>query len=540
MSLGLSALFVAFYASAEFSCFIELGWGRPVNILDLYVEFRNATNGLTLPMGRRLIGALAFYSLPFMDSVEKDAMRDLALRGAPWTDHESVALLHYCESDVSALGALLSAMENSIDLDRALLRGRYMWAAAEMERVGVPVDVELVVTLRNNWDGIVDQLVEKLNARYGIFEGRSFRSALFREYLEREGIEWPEDENGRLQLSDEVFSVQALRHPELMPLRVGRQALAKLRKVEIAVGVDGRNRTLLSPFSSKTGRNQPSTSKFVFGAPSWMRALIRPNPGRIVVYADWEQQEFGIAAALSGDRAMLDAYESGDPYLGFARLAGAVPPDATKASHGAQREIFKQCALGVLYGMTAFGLSSRIGRPLEAAKQLLRLHYRTFPRFWDWSNAAVCEGRLRGCLQTIFGWRLIVSDETSDRTLANFPMQANGAEMLRVAIWFAQERGVTVCAPVHDALLVEGRIDDEAGVIVATREAMAEASALVLGGVRLRTEALVVRSPNAFPVKDEAGIWNLVRAAIGSGEAAPARQDPSASAHPVHLISGGP
>ena len=81
--------------------------------------------------------------------------------------------------------------------------------------------------------------------------------------------------------------------------------------------------------------------------------MIEPSPGHGLAYVDFEQQEFGIAAALSNDPAMLAAYRSGDPYLEFARQAGVVPSDATKTSHPAERELFKLCALGVQYGMEA-------------------------------------------------------------------------------------------------------------------------------------------------------------------------------------------
>jgi DNA polymerase I len=60
---------------------------------------------------------------------------------------------------------------------------------------------------------------------------------------------------------------------------------------------------------------------------------------------------------LSGDLAMQAAYRSGDPYLAFAKQAGAVPSDATKRTHGPTRELFKQCALAVQYGMEAESLA---------------------------------------------------------------------------------------------------------------------------------------------------------------------------------------
>ena len=87
---------------------------------------------------------------------------------------------------------------------------------------------------------------------------------------------------------------------------------------------------MLSAFRARTGRNQPSNTKFIFGPSVWLRGLIQPPPGYGIAYIDWAQQEFGIAAALSGDPLMMEAYRSGDPYLAFAKQAGAAPPEATK------------------------------------------------------------------------------------------------------------------------------------------------------------------------------------------------------------------
>src|SRR5262249_32463228 len=164
-------------------------------------------------------------------------------------------------------------------------------------------------------------------------------------WLARERIPWPLLESGRLDLSDATFREMARMYPAVSPLRELRSALAELRLNDLAVGHDGRNRTLLSPFRARTGRNQPGNPKFIFGPSVWLRGLIKPCEGTAVVYIDWEQQEFGIAAALSCDPLMMDAYRSGDPYLTFAKQAGAVPPDATKQSHASTRELFKACVL---------------------------------------------------------------------------------------------------------------------------------------------------------------------------------------------------
>jgi len=107
---GASSLVVAYYASAEIGCHLALGWGVPVNILDLYVEFRNTTNGKYPLWGASLIGALTWFGLDAIEASDKVTMRELAMRGEPYTEVEKRALLDYCESDVDSLIRLLNRM----------------------------------------------------------------------------------------------------------------------------------------------------------------------------------------------------------------------------------------------------------------------------------------------------------------------------------------------------------------------------------------------------------------------------------------------
>ena len=279
-------------------------------------------------------------------------MRALVLRGGPWSDVERAAILDYCESDVAALARLLPAMLPKIDLPRALLRGRYMSAVARMERSGVPIDVSMLELLRRNWSKIQDQLIAEIDADYGVYDGRTFKTDRFAAFLARAGIPWPRLESGRLERG----------YPSIAPLRELRGALSEMRLSDLAVGRDGRNRTMLSAFRARTGRNQPSNTKFIFGPSVWLRGLIQPPHGFGIAYIDWAQQEFGIAAALSRDPLMMDAYGSGDPYLAFAKQAGAAPADATKATHKAVRDQFKSTVLAVQYGMGA-ELASPAHRP---------------------------------------------------------------------------------------------------------------------------------------------------------------------------------
>jgi len=89
-------------------------------------------------------------------------------------------------------------------------------------------------------------------------------------------------------------------------------------------------------------------------------------------------------------------------------------------------------------------------------------------------------------------------------------MQANGAEMLRLAFCFATERGIRVCAPIHDALLIEAPLSDLDRAIALTQEAMAHASAAVLDGFILRTDVKTIRYPNRYSDKRGEEMWNTV------------------------------
>lgn len=510
-----TALFVAYYASAEIGCFLAMGWPTPVNVLDLYIEFRCKTNGKGAASGNGLLGAMTYHGLDSLAADEKTAMRDLVLRGGPWSDSEQQGILDYCESDVQALARLLPRMRDGIDWQRALLRGRNAVALAHIEAIGAPLDIDTLAHLKAGWQGIQHRLIAAVDRDYGVYEGTTFKQERFDNLLTRNGIAWPRLPSGGLDLQDDTFKNMAAVYPRLAALRELRSALSQMRLSNLTVGDDGRNRCMLSMFASKTGRNQPSNSRFIFGPSVWLRGLIQPPPGHGLAYVDWSQQEFGIAAALSGDAAMMHAYASGDPYLSFAKQTGAVPSDATKVSHKKEREQFKACVLAVQYGMGAENLAYRIGQSVAHARALLGLHRRTYRRFWVWSEGVLHQALLGGRLWTAFGWQLFTNSAPNDRSLCNFPMQANGAEMLRLACIGLIGDGVRVCAPVHDAILIEAPLDVLADVVSHTQSVMRQASSAVLSGFELGSDARIVRAPDRYMDERGAGMWNTVMAELG-------------------------
>ena len=325
---GPGSVIVAYFASAEMGCFEALGWKRPANIIDLYAEFRVETNGLTLPMGRGLLGALAYYGLGGMSAGDKESMRELIMGGGPWTEEEKAAILDYCAEDVRALVPLLDAMAPRIAADRtrlgqAVLRGRYMASVAAMEHVGIPVDTEILRDLRERWTDIQDALIADVDSDYGVYEGRSFKAARFADWLARNGIPWPRLESGALALDDDTFRSMARALPGSLRAAGAPPRAEPNAARRHSVGRDGRNRTLLSPFRSKTGRNQPSNSRFLFGTAVWLRGLIKPATGMGIAYLDFGSQEIAIAAALSGDARTLGRLRLGRPLHGLRHRRGS-------------------------------------------------------------------------------------------------------------------------------------------------------------------------------------------------------------------------
>jgi hypothetical protein len=520
-----NTLFIAYYASAELGCFKALNWPQPIFILDLFTEFRARINGLQPPNGFGLLGAAAYFGFDTIDITEKKGMHELILSGGPWSEEERKAILDYCENDVVMLEKLLEAMSPRIDLPRALLRGRFMKAAAAIEWDGTPIDVEMLERIRHYWTEIQDSLIAAIDADYGVFEGRSFRRERWKCWLVDHNIPVPTLDSGQIDLSDDTFRQMARAYPEVAPMRELRSALSDLRLNDLAVGSDGRNRTLLSAFRSRTGRCQPSNARYIFGPSVWLRSLIRPPEGYGIAYIDWCQQEHGIAAVLSGDPDMQAAYLSGDPYFEFARQAGAVPADADATDESLKpiRELYKQCTLAVAYGMEAEGLARRIGKAPIVARDLLRTHHETYRAFWKWSDAVVDQAMLTGSLKTVFGWPVHTGENPNPRSLRNFPCQGNGSEMLRLAACFGTEQGIEICALIHDAVLICAPLDRLDADIDAMQAAMAKASRIVLDGFELRTDVHPVRHPGRYRDKRGDLMWDQVLRLIAIHEAAQER-----------------
>ena len=507
ISVGYDTLYLTYSAGAEVGCHIALGWPIPERVLDTMAEFRVITNGIPGIEKPTILDACKFFGVGTSTNEEyKTMMRDRILAGPPYSAEERIEIMDYCQEDVRMQSELYLKMRDYLDGDRTLLRGEYMKVMTKMQYRGIPLDTEVLALMGKHLETLQQRMIQEVDADFNCYVGKTFKLDRFEDYLVKHGIlTWPRTPSGRLSLEDGVFKEAVLLHKELQPLRDLRYLTGTMRLNSLVVGADGRNRAYLFPFGAATGRCTPSSAAYIFGPAVWFRSLIKPDPGKAILYVDYSQQEFGIAGFLSGDQNMIDAYETGDSYMAFAIQAGAAPKGATKKTHGAIRDLYKTCVLALQYGAGAQTLATQLDTTVVNARYLISQHRRVYSKYWAWSDAVLDTALLTKKISTRLGWRLRVhpsiygkkrrdgritgAGRINELSIRNWSLQSNGADMLRVALVFLDREGLSVIGAVHDATLIECDIEDVEDVTQRAITAMEDASTVTLGkGARIFAE----------------------------------------------------
>jgi hypothetical protein len=521
------ALFVCFVANAECACHLALGWPLPAKIYDLSPVFRCAVNGCLPPENKGQIGALDYFRLDNIGAKQKDAMRERIIHGWPFSPEERERALDYCFSDIEGLEKLFPKLLPEVDLDTALHWGEFNAVSAVMEHNGPPIDMEIFLQLRDRhtWNFVRDAIVPKINAQYDVYvRDRAGEWHLNQEKLEacfaRLNIDWPrKEESGKLDLRDKTWDSMCKAYPVIEPLRQLRHARNKMRRVKLSVGADGRNRTVLWGFTSKTSRTQPKAAKWIFSPAVWLRSLIKPTENHAVAYIDWSSMEFQVAAVVSGCQPMIDLYASGSPYIEFAKRFDEAPQSATKKTHAEVHDRYKVGCLGAQYSMQYETLAQRLGVSTFVAHEMLGQHRGLFRQYWAYIDDWVAQALDTGSMHTPFGWRCRTGiTEFNERSIGNFVVQATSADIMRLSCVWAHRRGIKLCGVVHDALLIESSIDRIEADVALTQEIMRRAARVVLNTsdprCELRTDATIVRYPNRYYDKRGTQMWNDVLALL--------------------------
>jgi DNA polymerase family A len=473
--IGPNTLFVAYAAWAELTCFMQLGWMFPAHVFDLHTTYLASSNVL-LPYNpdevrkkprKRLSDACRAYGIEGWENINKEAIAK-AIGEGRWGESGPEAVFDYCEEDVRM----------SVRLLRAQLRGRPGLAPAPVEHVlfwseysakaiariqarGMPIDVPLWNLVQENKAAVICHLLAHFDPSHGsnnpiyTLDGE-WSYERFEGWLASTGVTaWPRLESGRLDIDGDAFRLM-YHVPGIERLHALRDSLGVIVRARIPIGRDDRNRPSLFPFGTATGRN--AHAKSLYNAHAGMRSFMVFPPDKIGVYLDWRTQEVGIAAAASGDPALLADYRSGDVYHALALLCDLTQdhdPVRWKRDNPDQRQRMKPLQLGINYGMGVPSLAKGLDRHPLVASDIIKRHKCRYPKLWQWRENRVEIAMLERRIESPLGWPLHLTTSPNTRTLYNFPMQSGGADMLRLAAVRLCEAGLVPSMLVHDGILLE-------------------------------------------------------------------------------------
>jgi DNA polymerase I-like protein with 3'-5' exonuclease and polymerase domains len=452
---------------------------------------------------------------PSCTFILKETMRALILTAAEFSSRDRAEILAYCSTDVTPLPAILTALFNGLqkeygwDLPTVIRTVKYLSlfvvAMSKCEDQGIPLRLDYVKNLSDNYLSACDTVINTGNAVYPFYEKLKDKWTgtykLFWEYVNKAELrnKWKTTPTGRLVKKKDYLEKMAYL-PEIKQLLETQDFLTQIRWFRPTVlpnfyehvGNDGSLRPYFNPFGTVTGRNAPPAKTFLFAMSKWLRALCQPPPGQIITELDYANQEFYIAAVLSKDPAMLEAYLSGDFYMYFAHVAGAVPDQGTMTSeeyaktYAQERQQYKSTVLGLQYGMgrekLSLKLTSEMGVPISIARaeELISIHKSVFRVYWGWLEMIEDLCMRRVPLVLADGWAVHTGAENKMRTYKNFMSQGTGACILRNAVIRALNTGLRVIAPVHDSIIItHSKEDTEAPKML--RECMEDAVTAILG-----------------------------------------------------------
>ncbi|WP_198517637.1 DNA polymerase I [Microbacterium lacus] len=352
-------------------------------------------------------------------------------------------------------------------------------ALADLELAGVAVShtklSEFSAELGARAEGIAQEAYATIGREVNLGSPKQLQEVLFEE------LALPKTRKTKTGYSTDAAVLADLQetapHPFLNLLLQHREA-TKLRQIieslDTAIADDGRIHTTYLQTGSQTGRLS-STDPNLQNIPvrteesRRIRSAFEVGPGyEALLTADYSQIEMRIMAHLSEDPGLIEAFNSGEDLHRFvgARVFGVEPAEVSSA----MRTKVKAMSYGLVYGLSAFGLSKQLRIEQSEAKQLMMEYFARFGAVRDYLRASVEQAKIDGYTTTIFGRRRPFPDlaspnrvlrENAERAALNAPIQGSAADIMKIAVLdihaalHEQGLGSRVLMQIHDELVLE-------------------------------------------------------------------------------------
>jgi DNA polymerase-1 len=370
---------------------------------------------------------------------------------------------------------------------------------AELEAVGIAMDAEQLTSLEAQFAARVKQAAQDaygvIGKEINLGSPKQLQVVLFDE------LNMPKTKRTKTGYTTDADALQnlfeATAHPFLQHMLEHRDATRLKTTVDgllKSIGDDGRIHTTFNQTVAATGRlssTEPNLQNIPVRTEEGRRIrqtfVVGPGYAELMT-ADYSQIEMRIMAHLSGDQALIEAFQSGfDFHAATAARVFSVGPDEVS---GAQRAKVKAMNYGLAYGLSVYGLSQQLRIPSDEARTLMDEYFDRFGGVRDYLHAVVEQARKDGYTQTILGRRRYLPDLNSDnrqhremaeRMALNAPIQGSAADIIKVAMLGVHGALATsdlrsrTLLQVHDELVLEVADGEHAAVEALVREHMGNA-----------------------------------------------------------------
>ena len=322
----------------------------------------------------------------------------------------------------------------------------------EMEREGVRIDVEALKEYGRELDreilGYTQEILKYAEPGFNPDSPKQLGELLFGKLGLPGGKktakgQWATDEKTISKLSGE--------HPIIASILEYRTC-AKLKstyvdKLPTLIDENSRVHTTYAQSFTETGRlssSDPNLQNIPIRTERGKlirRAFVARDADHVLISADYSQIELRLMAAMSGDAAMLAAFRRGEDIHRdtASRVYDVMPAFVTPE----QRSKCKMVNFGIIYGISAFGLSQRLKVPRKEAADLIDTYFRLYPRVKDFMEASIEKARKAGYAETVLGRRRTLRDinsrnatarQAAERDAINTPIQGSAADLIKIAM----------------------------------------------------------------------------------------------------------